>query len=95
MMLRDHSQPCEHGKRVSHDHMISALEHLQFCPGGREITIDYEAAGEALLADLKRRAEALGSIVDPAPETVAFWQLNPIDAAKIVLDAALGVPDER
>lgn len=45
--LRDHSQPCEHGQTETHqygDRLISG----NTCPGGRQVTIDYEALiGEA------------------------------------------------
>ena len=46
--LRDHSQPCEHGKLMSHDN-----PGVHQCPGGREVTIDYErligkAAGKSV-----------------------------------------------
>ena len=50
--LRDHSQPCEHGS--IHPHWFDdgpMAEDERSCPGGREVTIDYEAA-EAFLVRL-------------------------------------------
>ena len=46
-VLRDHSQPCEHGE--PRGHLIRPFDgpDEHWCPGGRDITIDYEAAKKA------------------------------------------------
>lgn len=41
--LRDHSQECEHGEWVPHEFDRYKGESMGWCPGGREVTIDYEA----------------------------------------------------
>jgi len=41
--LRDHSKPCEHGKRHTHASIPPGELIEAWCPGGREVTIDYEA----------------------------------------------------
>ena len=52
--LRDHSEPCDHapdgykkvwgdGFHIGHEYQW-APAHSAWCPGGRKVTIDYEAA---------------------------------------------------
>ena len=42
--LRDHSQPCEHGHELAHNQITSGMPDTgESCPGGRVVTIDYEA----------------------------------------------------
>ncbi len=57
MRLRDHDQPCEHDddafqwkQRLGVEGPLHWDCHQGGCPGGRDITIDYEAA-EAMLRD--------------------------------------------
>ncbi len=52
MRLRDHDQPCEHGRQISHwpeDDTTAPM-----CPGGAEIEIDYVAAAVALSEEAAR-----------------------------------------
>ncbi len=55
-VLRDHAAECSHGTKVSHllggTHGYEESDGV-WCPGGREVTIDYEAAG-SMLAELRR-----------------------------------------
>ncbi len=63
-VLRDHSQPCKHapdgykkvwgdGFHIGHEYQW-APGHSGWCPGGREVTIDYKAANEELNYQLAR-----------------------------------------
>ena len=75
-VLRDHSKPCEHGRETSHDVPMPVVGHpekvqLVPCPGGREVTIDYEAAQRMLdiidqLVPPLRTADDARPIVDAA-----------------------------
>ncbi len=68
-VLRDQ---CEHGRYD--EHRVSVGWDVEPCPGGREVTIDYEAAAEALevwakadqLADKAGRWAATVEAVDAA-----------------------------
>ncbi len=73
-VLRDHAQSCEHG-----DKMVSGIyighpgetDDDPWCPGGREVTIDYEAAQRMLdiidqLVPPLRTADDARPIVDAA-----------------------------
>ena len=60
--LRDHSKPCrEHG--LTGVHSYDVMTHpdgstvAEFCPGGREVTIDYEAAAVRFHKDIIKGAE--------------------------------------
>ena len=70
-VLRDHhdGKLCEHGKQFSHRIGISYKRWLSgvdvMCPGGREVTIDYLAAEEAL-QDWNPETTNAKSIVDAA-----------------------------
>ena len=65
--LRDHGQPCEH--EVPELGGLSAVEawpgtwmcNVSRCPGGRVVTIDYEAA--------RRAAVAVGAMIEYADES--------------------------
>ena len=56
MKLRDHDQPCEHESIGSHNVLgdsttgSSQLPIKGWCPGGREITINYKAAAAELVS---------------------------------------------
>ena len=59
-VLRDHTQPCEH-KTDYPDGFTSLVPYFcghwvkgegEWCPGGREVTIDYEAATHAFVLAL-------------------------------------------
>ena len=61
-VLRDHSEPCEH-KTDYPDGFTTMVPYYcghwikgegEWCPGGREVTIDYEAAGRQLAEALQR-----------------------------------------
>ena len=65
-VLRDQ---CEHGRYDDHSTRIAYK--WERCPGGREVTIDYEAAANELWKSFKEQAdtlEAAKSIVDAALE---------------------------
>ncbi len=51
-VLRDHSQPCEHSEfyrfKIGYPELWCCR--VADCPGGREVTIDYEAVVDHLLA---------------------------------------------
>ena len=55
-VLRDHTQPCgdplDEGGRYQYTDETWGCDAMG-CPGGREVTIDYEAAG-SMLAELRR-----------------------------------------
>ena len=46
-------EACEHGRYERHAVNINVSLQRWSCPGGREVTIDYEAAG-SMLAELRR-----------------------------------------
>ena len=55
-VLRDHSEPCDHDADWYWEGTTERriyLCNVSVCPGGREVTIDYEAAG-SMLAELRR-----------------------------------------
>ena len=82
-VLRDHSQSCEHENGNKLGHYIDGQRHAtitglqsSWCPGGREVTIDYEAA-----------VDALDTNTDHAgPPT---WE-DMVAAVRVIVDAALG-----
>ena len=72
--LRDHTQPCKHGNK-SHCNGSAVTsdvgpdnEFLVACPGGRDITIDYEAAIELArtFRNLEWNHRAVRSVVKAA-----------------------------
>ena len=77
MRLRDHSQPCEHGFDQYHWLLDGNL-----CPGGRIVTIDYEAAETELLATV--------FMLDKGDS-----RANPVDAARAIIAAALGDTEDE
>lgn len=102
-MLRDHSQPCEHGLPVPH-HWRNPKWREDWsrpdilCPGGREVTINYEAAARmfAVMGGEDDRAlpqewptHWIGS--DWEDEYIA----DMLDAARKIVAAALGVSDDE
>ena len=58
-VLRDHSEPCQHGRETCHDVAMAVVGHpekvqLVPCPGGREVTIDHEVAQvDDMMSDLR------------------------------------------
>ena len=77
-VLRDHSEPCGHydpviaGPDPSKDqisgqtyllgHVVIGSPGGFWCPGGREVTIDYEAAIKHLRLPIYWRAAIIGSV---------------------------------
>ena len=102
LVLRNHSGDCIHGNEASHNIFAEepgSREVIGWCPGGREVTIDYEAAVEF--------AKALGLCaddeVDDEPEPFADQVRWVIEVAVFGeteakggrwLDTALEVTDE-
>ena len=89
-VLRDHSEPCEHApddndtdEDQRHYRYLTGHHRAngEWCPGGREVTIDYEAA-----------AEYLSKLIDASPDET--WPGEFLPYAKVesrkILDAALG-----
>ena len=78
--LRDHSQPCDHDVdwywNGTPEQRIY-LCNVPTCPGGQEVTIDYEAAG-SMLAELRR---------------VHVVMVDADHSARRIVDAALGEDD--
>ena len=86
MNLRDHDERCEHGLFVGHllSPRVSALD---WCPGGAEVIVDYEAATNV----------AIGRSGDPwehlHPVYVRALR-NRMEKVRLVVDAALGIVEE-
>lgn len=81
LQLRDHSQPCEHEDQdiLSRLDIGHSLGVHRWCPGGREVTIDYKAA-EAMFKKFWDRP--FGSVH------------SDLKMATAAVDAALGGSDE-
>ena len=48
-VLRDHSEPCHHADSRRHPRATGPWKcDLPHCPGGQEVTIDYEAAADKI-----------------------------------------------
>ncbi len=86
-------EPCDHGRYESCDELITngvpispaGVKHPVFswkpCPGGREVTIDYEAAAGVIAKRFSGMAEdAMGRDLEPD---------NCIEDAHLAIDAAL------
>jgi hypothetical protein len=73
--LRDHDQPCEHDRTVPHHTKRDSWGYGigPWCPGGREVTIDYEAA--------KREAETWEIHARGIPEIDLLMFRKMVDAA--------------
>ncbi len=94
-VLRDHSQPCEHydPEIAGHDpsityllgHVVIGFPGGFWCPGGREVTIDRNAAADQLgLIDWMAMQTKHPSSVEMPPYE---WLLA---EASAIVDAALG-----
>ncbi len=95
-VLRDHSQSCKHapdgykkvwgdGFHIGHEYQWAPAHHA-WCPGGREVTIDYEAAG-SMLAEL-RRVHVVMVDADHSARRIIGAALGEDDPSSV---AALGV----
>ena len=98
--LRDHSEPCGHaGAFDGNDWEGGGPEPLWlcdrplWCPGGREVTIDYEAAGEAAWHVIANEEGLIDEGLEwddlVASDSQSFW----IDVGKDTVNAALGGSD--
>ena len=94
-VLRDHSEPCEHyptggvaGLRGPHHSEYWGCD-MPRCPGGREVTIDYEAAGEAAWRVIANEEGLIDEGLEwddlVASDSQSFW----IDVGKDTVNAAL------
>ncbi len=88
--LRDHSQSCEHGKRHTHASIPPGEIFEAWCPGGREVTIDYEAAGE-MLAEL-RRIHVVAVDANHSAQRIVDAAIGRDDASSV--RAAIGTDEE-
>ncbi len=89
-VLRDHSQPCEHGHLMSSGHWESINDPM--CPGGREVT-DSEIL--TMAADIIETNPSVGAVFDTAASilndeetpTLEGWTRIPLsDGRYLILD---------
>ncbi len=92
-------EPCdEHGRYEEHSVMWTdnrtTSSYTGPCPGGREVTIDREAAGKAAWRVVATEEGLIDEGLEwddlTASDSQPFW----IDVGKAAVDAALGVADD-